>query len=212
MIDPERFLALIVTAFVIIVVPGPSVLFVISRGVTLGRRAGLATVLGNEAGLGVQLVLVLAGLGAVLERSIVAFTVVKVLGACYLVYLGVQALRHRRRLADAFTAGVEPAPLGRIFREGFIVGATNPKSMILFTAVVPQFVDPARGHVALQLAVLGATCLLIALTTDSVWALASGSARAWLARRPGRLATIGGIGGLVTIGLGLRLALTGRKD
>ena len=113
--------------------PGPSVLFVISRGVTLGR-AGLATVVGNTAGLGVELLAVVVGLGAVVERSIVAFTVVKVAGAVYLVYLGVQAVRHRRRLADAFGAGVEPKGIGRICREGFLVGVTNPKSIILFTA------------------------------------------------------------------------------
>jgi threonine/homoserine/homoserine lactone efflux protein len=211
-IDPGRWLALAATAFAIIVVPGPSVLFVISRGVTLGRRAGLATVVGNTAGLAVQLVAVIVGLGAVVERSIVAFTVVKVAGALYLVYLGVQAVRHRRRLADAFAAGVEPKGVGRIFREGFLVGVTNPKSIILFTAILPQFADPTRGHVPVQLAVLGITCLVIALTSDSVWALAAGTARQWLGRRPERLAVIGGVGGLVTIGLGVRLALTGRRD
>src|SRR5215216_3149996 len=101
MVDPSRLVALALTAFAIIAVPGPSVLFVISRGVTLGRRAGLATVLGNAAGLAVQVVAVAAGLGTIVERSITTFTVIKVCGALYLVYLGVQALRHRRSLADA---------------------------------------------------------------------------------------------------------------
>src|SRR5512143_2729684 len=117
MVDPHRLLALVATAFVIIVVPGPSVLFVISRGVTLGRRAGLATVLGNESGLAVQIAAVAAGIGAIVARSIVVFTTIKIVGALYLTYLGVQAMRHRRSLANAFAVGVDPKPISRIMRE-----------------------------------------------------------------------------------------------
>ncbi|MFN8052247.1 MAG: LysE family translocator [Acidimicrobiales bacterium] len=212
LIDTSRLVAIVLTALAIIAVPGPSVLFVISRGVTLGRRAGLATVVGNEVGLAVQVVAVAFGLGEVVERSIVAFTVIKVCGALYLVYLGVQAIRHRRSLADAFGRGVEPVPLRRILREGFVVGVSNPKSMILFTSILPQFVDPHGASPTLQLLVLGAVCVLVALLSDSVWALAAGTARAWFGRRPERLSTIGGVGGLITIGLGLRLAVTGRHD
>ena len=212
MIDSSRFLAVVLTAFAIIAVPGPSVLFVISRGVTLGRRAGLATVVGNAGGLAVQVLAVAAGLGTIVARSIALFTVIKICGALYLVYLGVQAIRHRRSLADAFARGVEPMPIKRILREGFLVGVSNPKSIILFTSILPQFVDPKGASPVLQLVVLGAICLAVALISDSVWALAAGSARAWFARRPERLQTIGGLGGLVTIGLGVRLALTGRHD
>ena len=212
MVDVSRILALALTAFAIIAVPGPSVLFVISRGVTLGRRAGLATVFGNAGGLAVQVLAVAAGLGTIVERSITVFTVIKFCGALYLVYLGVQAIRHRRSLADAFAAGVEPVPLGRILREGFLVGVTNPKSIVLFTAIRPQFVDPHGSAPQLQLVVLGGICLVIALLSDSIWALAAGSARAWFGKRPERLATVGGVRGLVTIGLGVRLALTGRHD
>jgi threonine/homoserine/homoserine lactone efflux protein len=187
-------------------------LFVVSRGVTLGRRAGLATVLGNTSGLAVQLLAVTVGLGAVVARSVALFTVVKLLGAAYLVYLGAKAVRHRRSLVEAFHRGVDPAPTARILREGFVVGVTNPKSVILFTAILPQFVDRARGHTSLQLMVLGLICLAIALVSDSGWAVLSGSVRSWLGRRPNRLAVIGGAGGLVTIGLGLRLLFTGRHD
>jgi threonine/homoserine/homoserine lactone efflux protein len=211
-IDTSRFAALVATAFAIIVIPGPSVLFVISRGVSLGRRAALATVLGNTAGLGVQVASVAAGLGAVVERSIAVFTVMKVLGAAYLVFLGVRAYRKRRSLAGLLTGEVAAAPVGRIIREGFFVGVTNPKTVILFAAVLPQFVDADRGHVTLQLLALGAVCLVIALLSDSTWGLLAGSARAWLARRPGRLAAVGGTGGLITVALGLRLALTHRHD
>lgn len=211
MVDPSRLLALAVTAFALIVVPGPSVLFVISRGVVHGRRAGLATVVGNAAGLVVQVVAVALGLGAVVASSVAAFTVVKLAGAAYLVFLGVSAIRERRSLAAAF-AHPEAVPLGRILREGFLVGVTNPKSLVLFTAVLPQFVDPNGAAPAVQLLVLGALCVAIALVSDSAWAVTAGSARAWLARRPERLATMGGVGGVITIGLGLRLLFTGRHD
>jgi threonine/homoserine/homoserine lactone efflux protein len=211
MVDPQRLLALAATAFVIIVIPGPSVLFVITRGVTLGRRAALATVIGNTSGLAVQVAAVVAGLGAVVSRSIVVFTAIKFVGAVYLVYLGVQAIRHRRSL-DAFAAGTEPRPISRVIREGFMVGVSNPKSIVLFTAILPQFVDQSRGQTSAQLLILGAVCLVIALASDSMWALAAGSARAWLVRRPTRLATIATTGGVIIVGLGVRLAVTGRKD
>jgi threonine/homoserine/homoserine lactone efflux protein len=128
------------------------------------------------------------------------------------VYLGIQALRHRRSLAGAFAGGVDAVPLGQIIREGFIVGVSNPKSLVLFTAILPQFVDPHGTSPRVQLIVLGAICVLIAFLSDSVWALAAGTARSWFGKRPERLATVGGLGGLVTIGLGVRLAFTGRHD
>jgi len=211
-IDPHQLLALAATAFVIIIIPGPSVLFVISRGVTLGRRAGLATVLGNETGLAVQVAAVAAGLGAVVSRSLVVFTTIKLVGAAYLIYLGVQAVRHRRTLANAYAEGVEPKPISRIYREGFVVGVSNPKTIVYFSAILPQFVDQTRGHVSTQLLLLGAISVAIALVCDSAWALAAGSARQWLIRRPERLATVASTGGVVIVGLGLRLAITGRKD
>ena len=183
------------------------------RALALPAIAALeASPRGWYGGLAVQVLAVAAGLGTIVERSITVFTVIKFCGALYLVYLGVQAIRHRRSLADAFAAGVEPVPLGRILREGFLVGVTNPKSIVLFTAILPQFVDPHGSAPQLQLVVLGGICLVIALLSDSIWALAAGSARAWFGRRPERLATVGGVGGLVTIGLGVRLALTGRHD
>lgn len=212
MVDLHRALALAAAAFVMIVIPGPSVLFVISRGVTLGRRAGLATVLGNELGIAVQVAAVAAGVGAIVSRSIVVFTAIKLIGAVYLVYLGVQAVRHRRSLANAFAAGVEPKPTMQIVREGFVVGATNPKMIVFLTAILPQFVDRDSGHVGTQILVLGLVCVAIALVCDSVWALAAGSAREWLVRRPERLAAIAATGGVAIVGLGVRLAISGRND
>jgi threonine/homoserine/homoserine lactone efflux protein len=200
------------TAFVLIVVPGPSVLFVVSRGVALGRRAALATVLGNAAGVLVVLLLVAVGLGAIVERSDAVFTVVKLAGALYLLVLGVRMLRHRRALAGMGDATEAPKGTRTIMREGFLVGFTNPKAAIVFTAVLPQFTDPSRGHVPLQLLVLGAIFLSIGLASDSAWAIAAGSARTWLAGSRGRLEVLTGAGGLVLIGLGVRLAMTGRRD
>jgi threonine/homoserine/homoserine lactone efflux protein len=198
-------------ALALIVVPGPSVLFVVSRGVALGRRAAVATAFGNEAGLVVQVVAVAFGLGAVVERSVVAFSVVKLLGAAYLVYLGVQAWRHRRALAAGLSEPEQaPRRIGRILREGFVVGATNPKGLLLFTSVLPQFVDPGGGSVAVQLLVLGAIFCAIALLCDSTWALLAGAARTWLVSSPRRLSAIGGSGGLVMIGLGAGLAVSER--
>jgi threonine/homoserine/homoserine lactone efflux protein len=208
----DHLLEFAITAFVLIVVPGPSVLFVVSRGVALGRRAALATVIGNTGGVMVQAILVALGLGALVERSDAVFTVVKLVGAAYLVLLGVRMLRNRHALARLHDATEVPKGTRRIVREGFVVGLTNPKAVIVFTVVLPQFADPSRGHVPLQLLVLGGLFLTIGVLSDSAWAIAAGTARTWIARSRGRLDAIAGAGGVVLIGLGLRLAVTGRHD
>ncbi len=150
-----------ITAFVLIVVPGPSVLFVVSRGVALGRRAALATVAGNTGGVLVQAILVALGLGAIVERSDAVFTAIKLAGAVYLVVLGIRMIRRRRPLADLTDATQLPKGTRTNVREGFVVGLTNPKAAIIFTVVLPQFTDPARGHVPLQLLLLGGIFLTI---------------------------------------------------
>ena len=212
MVSTGSLLSFAVTAFALIVVPGPSVLFVISRGVALGGRAAVATVIGNAAGAYSQVVVVALGLGAVIERSAEVFTAVKLVGAVYVVYLGVQAIRHRRKLASVLDAAPQPRGTRRIMREGYVVGITNPKAAVFMAAVLPQFTDPARGQVPLQLLVLGLVFVAIALVSDTTWGLAAGYARAWLGRSPQRLEALGGIGGLIMIGLGVRLALVGRRD
>jgi threonine/homoserine/homoserine lactone efflux protein len=210
-VDTRSLAAFAVTAFLLIIVPGPSVLFVISRGVALGRRAALLTVVGNAAGVMALVLVVAAGLGAVLERSAVLFDAVRLAGAAYLVWLGVQAIRHRRELSTVLDV-TAVRPSRHILREGFVVGLTNPKLIVFFTAVLPQFVDPSAGPVPVQLLAFGVVFVAIALVMDSCWGLAAGTARTWLAGRPHRLERLGGAGGLVIIGLGARLALTGRKD
>lgn len=211
MVPTDRLLAFAATAFALIVVPGPSVLFVIGRGIALGRRAALASVLGNAAGAYLQVVAVAFGIGAVVERSVLAFTVVKLAGAAYLVYLGAQALRHRRRLSLP-VEHQEMLSFSRSLRDGVVVGVANPKVIVFFTAVLPQFTDPAAGSVTAQILLLGLVFVLIALASDSAWGVVAGGARSWLAGSPRRLEALGGLGGVVMIGLGLRLLTTGRKD
>lgn len=212
MVSTTHLVALLLTAFVFIVVPGPSVLFTVGRALAIGRRGALLTVLGNTSGVFVQVVAVALGIGAIVERSVLAFTVLKLAGAAYLIYLGVQAVRHRRELSGLIAEHAPAARPRRIVSDGFVVGITNPKSIVFFPAVLPQFVDPALGHVPLQLMIVGAVFPLIALVSDSAWALAAGTARAWFARSPRRLAMIGGAGGFIMIGFGLNLAVTGRRD
>jgi len=214
MLPTRHLVEFLLTIYVLIVIPGPSVLFTISRGVSLGRRAALASVVGNVGGLMLQLVLVVIGIGSIVASSDAVFTALKLLGAAYLVYLGVRNIRQRKSLAALFTPAVaaQPKPLRRIVREGFFVGATNPKGVLIFTAVLPQFVDRSQGHVTLQLALLGAICALVALLSDGSWALISGSARQWFGRSPRRLERMTGVGGAMLIALGFGLALTARRS
>ena len=207
-----HLLAFTLTAFLLIAVPGPSVLFTVSRALALGRIAGVATVAGNTAGVCVQVMAVAFGIGALAERSVLVFNLIKLGGAGYLIFLGIQAIRHRRRLAEALGTRLENKSIARIVTDGFVVGLGNPKVIVFFAAVLPQFVDRAAGHVTLQLLVLGALFAGIALISDSVWAVGAGSARAWLGRSPRRLELIGGTGGLAMIGIGTALAVSGRHD
>jgi len=207
-----HLLAFTLTAFVLIAIPGPSVLFTVSRAIALGRAAGVATVAGNTVGAFAQVVAVAFGIGPLVERSVAVFTVLKLAGACYLMFLGVQAIRHRRSLAAALGAEVERKTTVRMMVDGFAVGATNPKVIVFFAAMLPQFVDRQAGHVPAQIIVLGVIFAGIALLSDSTWALAAGTVRAWLSSSPRRLEALGGTGGLLMIGIGARLALTGRND
>lgn len=209
----DRLLAFAAMSFLLIVIPGPSVLFVIGRALAQGRRAALTTVVGNTTGAYVLIVAVALGVGSVVARSVLVFTALKLAGAAYLVYLGVKAWRQRGSLQAAFTGGKDPTQGGlRTFWEGFAVGAANPKTMVFFAAVLPQFVDRAQGHIVVQMLVLGLVFNAIALASDSLWGLLAAGGRDWFARSPRRLSLVGGVGGLTMIGLGVTVAVTGRKD
>ncbi len=214
MVPASHVLAFAAVVTVVIAIPGPSVLFTISRALTVGRRAALLTVVGNELGLCVQVVAVAFGVGAVVERSAQVITVVKLAGAVYLVFLGVQAIRHRRSMAEALAAKVTPVRPWRAIRDGFVVGVANPKTIVFLLVALPEFTTTAPGHlpVPAQMLILGALFPVIALVLDSAWAAIAGTARQWLVGSPRRLALIGGTGGLVMIGLGVSIAATGRKD
>jgi len=207
-----HLLAFTLTAFALIVVPGPSVLFTVSRALALGRMAGVATVAGNTVGVYVQVVAVAFGIGALVERSVMVFTIVKLGGAAYLIFLGIQAIRHRQKLAEMLGSRIENKSVARVMADGFVVGIGNPKAIVFFAAVLPQFVDRQAGQVPQQMLLLGAIFAGVALLSDSGWALVAGSARAWFGRSPRRLELIGGTGGLVMIGIGAMLAVSGRKD
>ncbi|HEX9357313.1 MAG TPA: LysE family translocator [Streptosporangiaceae bacterium] len=212
MLPASHLLAFALLSFVLIIVPGPNVLFVVSRSLMLGRLAGVGTAAGGQIGVYLQVVAVAFGVGALVQRSVAVFTVIKLAGAAYLVYLGVQAIRHRRWLRDALEVAAQPRSFGRILRDGIVVGVSNPKVIVFFAAVLPQFVNRSAGHVPVQMLLLGSVFLAIAVVCDSSWALAAGTARAWLARSPRRLEMVGGAGGLAMIGIGASLAVTGRKD
>ena len=201
-----------VTCLIVIAIPGPSVLFVIGRALAHGRRTALASVAGNAAGVQVVAVSVALGIGTLVQRSDLVFTVVKLAGAGYLVWLGVKAIRHRRSLADVMLVAAAPRSGWKAAAEGFTVGVANPKAYVLFAAVLPQFANQAAGHVPLQLLLLSLVSLPIALISDSTWGLAASGVRSWFARSPRRLELVGGLGGLAIIGVGVALALTGRKD
>lgn len=211
MVPISHLLTFGVAAALLIALPGPSVLFVIGRTLAHGRRAGLLSVAGNETGMLVQTAFVALGVGAIIAESIAALTVVKFAGAAYLVYLGIQTIRHRNRSAEP-AGPVTPKSSWRLFGEGFVVGVTNPKSIVFFVAILPQFVDPAAGALPLQLGELGLAFVLLALVMDSVWAFTASAARAWFARSPRRLSGMGLAGGVMMIGLGGALAVTGAKN
>lgn len=212
MLPTGHLLAFALISLALIVVPGPSVLFVVSRSLMLGRAAGLGTAAGGQLGEYAQVVAVAFGVGAIVERSVTVFTVIKIAGAGYLIWLGVQAIRHRRSLSEALAGTASRTSIGKIVRDGFTVGVTNPKSIVFFAAVLPQFVEPTAGHVPAQMLLLGAIFIAIAALSDGAWALAAGTARAWLTRSPRRLELVGGAGGLLMIGIGTSLAFTGRAD
>ncbi|WP_431776370.1 LysE family translocator [Streptomyces cucumeris] len=213
MVSPDRLALFAAASFLLIIVPGPSVLFVIGRALAQGRRAALTTVAGNTVGAYVLVIAVALGVGTIVEQSVLVFTTLKLVGAAYLIYLGVKAVRRRKSMLTAFqSSDGDQQGTRRAFWEGFAVGVTNPKTIVFFAAVLPQFVERDEGNVAAQMLLLGLVFNLIALICDSVWGLVAGTTRDWFARSPRRLSMVGGAGGLSMIGLGLGVAVTGRKD
>ena len=209
MLPLPHLLAFLTAAVVLVVMPGPTVLFVAGRSLALGRRGGLLSVLGNSLGLFPIVAAVSFGVGAIVAESVVVFTILRFAGAAYLIYLGVQAIRHRKRHAAQVPAGGAPKSTLRMLGEGFLVGVSNPKTIAFFVAVLPQFVAPEAGWVPGQMLLLGAIFIVLALVSDGAWALLAGTARDWFARSPTRVERLGAAGGVMMIGLGGVLAATG---
>jgi len=211
-ISGGQLLGFTVAAMVMIVIPGPGVLFVVGRALSHGRRTAMATAVGHAAGNYVVAAAVSVGLGEILQRSAAAFVVVKVAGAAYLAWLGIQAIRHRKSLADAFAAAAAPREGWRALRDGVVVGITNPKSYILFGAILPQFVNRGAGDVVGQMLLLSLVAVLLGGASDCAWGFAASAVRNWFASSPRRFELVGGAGGLAMIGVGVTVAITGRKN
>lgn len=220
MVSTERLLAFAAMSLLVIVIPGPSVLFVIGRALAHGRRTALATALGNLVGSYALVVAVALGVGTLVERSATVFLAVKLAGAAYLVYLGVQAFRHRRAMkvsdmaAPSGSSGSSGQARGdlRTVMDGVLVGVTNPKGIVFFAAVLPQFVDHSAGHLPAQMLLLGLVPISIGMVTDTLWGLGAAAARNWFARSERRLSLVGGAGGFAMIGLGVTVAATDHAD
>jgi threonine/homoserine/homoserine lactone efflux protein len=212
MISSSQLLAFALASLVLIVIPGPGVLFVVGRALAHGRRTAVATAAGHAAGNYVVAACVALGLGTLLQRSAQLFVAVKLAGAVYLIWLGVQAVRHRGELASAMADAV-PARAGWLaLRDGFAVGVTNPKAFILFGAILPQFVNRSAGNVPAQMLLLAVVSVVIGAVSDCSWGFAASAVRAWFARSPRRVEMVGGAGGLAMIGVGVTVAFTGRHS
>jgi len=211
MVPLDNLLAFMLAALVLILIPGPAVLFSVGRTLALGRTGGLLSVAGVALALIPIVGLVAIGVGGIIAQSVVLFTILKVAGSLYLVYLGIQAIRHRKDASRAPDLTRLPIGRGKQLWQGLVVGITNPKTIAFFVAVLPQFVDLRAGAVGLQIMELGLVFAVIALVSDSIWVLAASAARTWFARSPKRIETLTATGGGLMIGLGGILLVTGPK-
>ena len=206
---PTRIWEYCIAAMIIILAPGPSVLFVIARAIAWGRATAVATVAGNVTGAFSLSVVVAVGLGPILQRSEIAFISVQVLGGLYLVYLGVTAIKHSQIHASDMTnqGDIRPSKW-RSMREGFWVGALNPKGIVFFAAILPQFVDREAGGITSQLILMGAIFAFLGFFSDSGWGILAGTIRNWLATELKRLVLMRMTGGVVMVILGLLTLLS----
>jgi threonine/homoserine/homoserine lactone efflux protein len=205
--DPGALAVFALAALVLLVIPGPAVVYIVAQSVSRGRLAGIVSMLGIQVGGLVHVAAAAAGLSALLVRSAAAFDAVKYAGAAYLVYLGARRLVGKDGGEEG---GVRPErSLRRLFGQGIVVNVLNPKTALFFFAFLPQFVDVERGSVALQIATLGLLFVALATLSDGLYALAAGSAASWLRGRPGFLRGERFATGGVLVGLGLLTAFSG---
>ncbi len=195
---------------VLLLTPGPAVLYIIARSVDHGRRAGLVSVCGIEVGNFMHVLAATLGLSALLLSSALAFTIVKYLGAAYLVYLGLRKLLTRQVVQAASSR--QPQRLGQIFSQGVVVATLNPKTALFFVAFLPQFVDPSGGAITEQLLVLGWLFILLALISDSMYALVAATVGQWLKGSRSVVRAERYVVGSVYIGLGVTAALADARQ
>jgi threonine/homoserine/homoserine lactone efflux protein len=208
--DTATLAVFAVAAVTLLVIPGPAVLYIVSRSVDQGRAAGLASVCGIHVGTLLHVAAAALGLSALLVSSALAFDTVRYVGAAYLVWLGVQRLLARDEPAGPASAGGDR--LGRIFAQGVVVNVLNPKTALFFFAFLPQFVDASAGRVPLQVAVLGATFVGLGLVTDGLYALLASTGAGFLRRRRGVARASRLVSGGVLVGLGVTTALAGSRS
>jgi threonine/homoserine/homoserine lactone efflux protein len=206
---PSRIWEFVATSIVIILAPGPTVLFIIARAVAWGRKTAVFSVVGGICGSFILSALVAIGLGPLLQRSAIAYSLIQWGGGLYLIYLGLDSLRHRKSHAAQMleATGGEPSAWKSI-REGFWVGILNPKTLVFFAAILPQFIDREKGSVTSQLLLLGGLFAIMALISDGSWGLLAGTARKWLATNPARLVKLRVIGGCVMVILGVLVIIS----
>ena len=209
-LEPATLARFCLAAIVLLVVPGPAVLYIVARSVDQGRAAGIASVLGVHLGSLFHIAAAALGLSALLLSSALAFTTVKYVGAAYLVYLGLRTLLTQSEAEQI--AALRREPLPRIFADGVVVNVFNPKTALFFFAFLPQFVDPSRGAVTAQIAVLGTLFVLLGLLSDGSYALLAARAAAWLRgnRLFGRARRL--VSGGVYLALGAFAALSGSRS
>ena len=206
--SPTSLLLFVLAASVLVAIPGPNHVYIMTRGLSQGRAAGLASAAGVETGTLVYSAAGAAGLAALIASSTLAFDAVRYLGVAYLVFLGVRTLL--RYQPPRLSGPPEPVPLRRVYAEGVLVNVLNPKVALFFVAFLPQFVDPHRGPVAVQIALLGLIMAAIGMASDVAYALAAGSLGDWLNRRPAFLRRQRYLTGGIYLALGVVAAVTGR--
>ena len=209
MLDTTRLSLFLITAFVLLITPGPAVLYIIARSIDQGRVAGVVSALGVGLGTTFHVAAAALGISALLASSALAFSVLKYLGAGYLIYLGVRKLMGRD--PEVFRTTRAPESMRRIFWQGVVVNVLNPKTALFFLAFLPQFVDVGRGQVALQMIVLGIVFVIMGIFSDGVWALFAGTAGSWLKSHVGILRAQRYFAGSVFITLGLIVAVGGES-
>ena len=209
--DASTYALFVAAALALLLVPGPAVVYVVARSVSGGRLTGLVSVLGIELGTLLHVGFAAAGLSAIVASSVVAFSVVKWLGAAYLVWIGLRQIFGRGEDGDEEMSSPNYQTYRRVFYQSALVQVLNPKVALFFLAFLPQFVDPSRGAAWTQIVVLGATLAFLGLFTDGLYALLGGTAGGWIRNRGGGLRQAGRyVTGGVYVALGAVAAVSGK--